>query len=793
MNIFESLRCKEIANKIEFSYPAPIALTFRKYRTMPPEDLHGIEKSAINLFEVFIKTICFIALQEARQNNLFVEQIRAIEKTLDVIKVPSLGSWLTILRMLCSKEFIYDGANWVPEIKKWFNQSKSNHWSALLKSMNTIERVNVQVRHKCPIDELCSSIVSYRNRYVAHGGKQTQQEVRKHLPLLDEALCALLESADFLANARMCKVNRVEKRAQDVWQVYASEFCGTGLEPMEIRTSVEFPLDEVCLLDRRTGTDDAIPVSLAPFVLVGNTRENELPEIFYYSSVMKTSIEYLCYHTGAYYNHKELRGIFEEFLDVKLAPGGVDVLALNLTREQRIEKSQDFLKKAILMKNQKRFEDAIANLETSLEYHRTGESFLELARVQLLLGTAPATVMMTVEKGLEAAPGNEQLERLDERLRRYEDEGGLLRAGEREDEVRTIIDAVCPVRWRAYSTWWVTMLLMAWYVPSCLLTWIYAPWTKLGAIVIVGLVSLLSLILLVSGRWWMNRMHDPLLQQVTTNLQQFEAWYKAGISLAFGRFVVRKNRKTLDWRATIALPAERIPAFALIAWMCILTPVTIYLCEDYTYPLLMFSLRVVDYGIFFFLLFFVTRYIVGTTLFVSRITQLAMRPMLSSVNDVGPRMLGSFFAFNLSLLCLIWPSILATAILGFVKTSFADFGLILFALCIVSIWSIILPFKIKFSMKSSKTDAVQRYDVHLRDSFNDFLEEPNDETLARYEWIRKNQSVLRAIPIWPMNVWQTIMVLGVSNVVLFSTVYAYAHIRLGYWPGVHEWAAMLSF
>ena len=52
---------------VEGSYPNPIATVFRKCRTARREDIGGRHKNLIDLFEVFVKFLCVVQLQEARR------------------------------------------------------------------------------------------------------------------------------------------------------------------------------------------------------------------------------------------------------------------------------------------------------------------------------------------------------------------------------------------------------------------------------------------------------------------------------------------------------------------------------------------------------------------------------------------------------------------------------------------------------------------------------------------------------------------------------------------------------
>src|SRR6056297_2218412 len=91
----------EIKEQLIRRYPLPIASIYNRYICMDENDLGGRHKLLIDLFEGLSKMLCVIALKEVLANVPdFKEQLPQKEKSLDFLKHPSLGGFVSLLREL---------------------------------------------------------------------------------------------------------------------------------------------------------------------------------------------------------------------------------------------------------------------------------------------------------------------------------------------------------------------------------------------------------------------------------------------------------------------------------------------------------------------------------------------------------------------------------------------------------------------------------------------------------------------------------------------------------------------
>jgi hypothetical protein len=193
------LTFEDVKLSVESCYPTPVATVFRKCRIANKQDLGGRHKNLIDLFESFVKFLCIVQLQEARQcvANL-KERLPQKEKTLEFLKRPSLGGWLSLLRILCNVEYGPSKPRWGNVIAPWYQQPRTPETAEALSLFGEIRDVPFDARSRAPIAEICNALVGYRNKHLAHAANFTDDDLSARLPLLEAVLSHLIRSADFL-------------------------------------------------------------------------------------------------------------------------------------------------------------------------------------------------------------------------------------------------------------------------------------------------------------------------------------------------------------------------------------------------------------------------------------------------------------------------------------------------------------------------------------------------------------------------------------------------------------------
>ena len=65
MSAAELHSLEDVEAVVEERYPTPVAAVFRRCRVASPEDLGGRHRDLVDLFEVLVKRLCIVQLQEA--------------------------------------------------------------------------------------------------------------------------------------------------------------------------------------------------------------------------------------------------------------------------------------------------------------------------------------------------------------------------------------------------------------------------------------------------------------------------------------------------------------------------------------------------------------------------------------------------------------------------------------------------------------------------------------------------------------------------------------------------------
>jgi hypothetical protein len=770
----------DVKQDVESSYPIPLAAACRRCRQVPLEDVGGKHRSLIDLFEVHVKFLTIVALQDARNHvaNL-VDRLPQKEKALEFLKRPSLGAWVGLLRTLCKLEDVRDRSHWLKVIAEWYSADKTNESASALEALESCD-VNLNRRSRMPHAELCNALVTYRNKQFAHAASLHQNELSKRLLSLEYALAYLLRSTPFLAQMQILFTQRIEIAPDGTWQVTALRLNGTAEEPLQCRAEERLELSELYLGQSADAGLDGRPIPLGPFLLWTRDGDRQRNDLFFYNDAWRTKLEYLSYTSGEFYYHRELHRDFSELITLKLHPGMEEDVHRGLSPQEREEHAESCLKRSMVLRDQGQLEDALGYLEDGLEYDRQPLLFLEMARVQIALGDPAESVRQTLQSCLEIRPDLvearqllAQLDTVPEPL----DETDIPPPEEMDEEMPhlTALHAVLPQALRSYAGFVWCLAAAGYYgISGGLECLVGGPRAAIPPL--LQLASMVALIMvIVIGRTLLLRTRLPLsLQLDAMRLERFHRWHDEQMQAVFGRFVFLDGR--LRYRDTFR--AEKAYWWGGIAWTLIITASGFFLSGSCRAPILLWPKRLVDYGWMYAVAYPGARYVLGLTAFVYRFSRLSLKPMLSTINDDGLRCFGPLFAVSIALASL-WYTAYWTLAATVVHTPwYGDFFFLGLASFFYVSWSMGLPLAIRRSAREARSKAIHIYADHIDSAFKAFLANPSDDTLDRYQWIRKNQGVIKAISTWPLTVTQTTAVIG-SNVLLLGVDTLYILVRMG--------------
>ena len=789
----ELLTFDVIKRDVENAYPAPIARVFRKYRILSEGDLGGRHKDLIDLYEILVKFLCVVLLQEARRLLPDLRhRLPQGEKSLYFLKHPPLGGWVGLLRTLNHLDLGSAESHWFQYISQWYFQKKTSENTAILHLFDQITGINYDTRTRTPHAEICNAFVTYRNRQFAHAANIHEAELLKRLPILEHLLCYMLHSMDFLKDMQIFYTDRIELTPNNNWRVHDLRLVGINEEPSVFTSSHKLELSELYLVPAENNSIESTPVRLGPFFIRQMNEALKKPEVYLYNDAWRTKLEYISYASGTYYYHKELHSDFSELLELKLRPGAEEDTHRHLSLEERSEHAETAFKRAMFFLEKQQLEDALDSLELSAELERRPQTFLEIARIQNMLGDPNDAILQSLQNCLELDPSHSEAFHFQQTLLHRETEisspSELIEEQNslpRHERYPMFFHLFTPPSLRPYAPFFLIAFLVVWYSLSAAIEYLTGHADKTLLNLLQFCLGTLIILCVTVGRNLFLRLRIPLsLQLDSMRLERFEQWFQQQYSFIFGRITFENNgyiyhKNNLYEKLFLYTSGLIIVLAGIIGYI---------LCELYKVPLFFMLKRWLDNMLVVVLLGFVlVRYIIPSTIFIYKFSQLSLKPMLTKINDDGFRAFAPLIVSNLLFVTAGFLTYLVLAYNEFTHPVRLDFILLFLGGIFFLFWSLGMPITLRIAAREAKSKAIITYAQHIEKAFKDFLDAPDEEKLTTYSWLLKHQKVIRNIPTWPLSWKATIFVVVGSNLVMLLTTLWYILDRLGYWQNGMAW------
>jgi hypothetical protein len=261
-------------------------------------------------------------------------------------------------------------------------------------------------------------------------------------------------------------------------------------------------------------------------------------------------------------------------------------------------------------------------------------------------------------------------------------------------------------------------------------------------------------------------MRIPLSMQTTRRASWFDEWFGDQMDGIFAPLVFRDGRFGL--RETLGHRSERLYWVLGAAWTLAIGIPVFLVTESQRQPLGVALVRAGDYLFILLSLYVCLRYVLMTTRMVFDYSRLELKPMLSQMNDDGLRSFGRLVTLNVALACGAFSAYFIPAGIAHTSPSRIDLGILAVILLIVLVWAAGMPLAIYRAARESKSKAIHDYSQHLEKAFREFLLRPDEQTLARYEWLKARQAVIRRIASWPLSWPQNVFVFVIANLVFLG-------------------------
>lgn len=785
---------EDIQRDVEIEYPRAIATMFRRCRTERSEDLGSQHKNLIDLAEVLIKFLGTVQLQECRHRLPDLKnRLPQKDKSLEFLERPSMGGWLGLLRVLSNLDINEEAAYWTHRVSSWYNAPKTAENRSRVEDLNSIEGVKANPKSGVPHAEILNGLVNYRNKQFAHAANFRREKLEDRLFQLEPVIAYLLDSASFLSELKLIRVDRAEISESEQWLIHGTALQGVSDEPVHILSDQKPNLKEVHICRHQEGEVLESPVSLAPFILYKTNQETSTDEVFVYNDAWRTRLEYISYESGSHYYHEELHREFEELVDLDVEPAAEEYSEESLSSEERAARADRCVKRAMVHKEEGRYEDAVELLEHSLQFDRRADTFLEIARLQRELGDPVESVLQTLQNALDISPEHQEALTLQKQLRDDTAPDSLQSTEDADDKgtteqltdeskrptTPTIFHAVVPAELRSHALVGIVACLSGWYALSSAIEYVAGSDLRLLSKALQFTFCCLG-VGVAKGRDLLVDLQTPLsLQLDNMRLERFQSWYDDQLEHIFGTFYF-DNSGRLD--ASKSLQAEYVFYVCGFVWVLVLTTAAFFLAEVYraeSYILL--AKRTIDWIIVYSVAWPLVRFIFMTTSLVIDFSNLSLKPSVTRIQDEGIHSFGSVLVFLTSLLTSMGIVYTGLAFLLVETNTYWDLFFLSVALAIFSLWSIALPFSLRYTMLKSKRKVANRYTSHIEKAFNDFLNTPGEKELEKYEWLMSHRDVIDRIVTWPLTPLQTTAII-LCNILGFGTVGLYFASRLGYLP-----------
>jgi len=113
-------------------------------------------------------------------------------------------------------------------------------------------------------------------------------------------------------------------------------------------------------------------------------------------------------------------------------------------------------------------------------------------------------------------------------------------------------------------------------------------------------------------------------------------------------------------------------------------------------------------------------------------------------------------------------------------TLYFDFLFLGLNAVIMMVWSIGMPFMLRRAMKESKRKVIHTYSGHIESAFKNFLENPDENNLERFNWLKKHQKLISQISSWPLSLGETMIAIVGGNLIMIIVNIWYCLKRTGY-------------
>ena len=669
-----------------------------------------------------------------------------------------------LLRVLCNLDVQENSVRWSREISEWFSM-KTAESRQMIKMLDEIDGVNANTKARDHNAEILNALVSYRNKQFAHSANLRRERLERQVVLLERVLVYLLDSASFLKEMDMIHVERVEVAEGDRWCIRGVQLSGISDAPVDALTNQKPNLDDVYVGCIRDGELQEPPIAVGPFIIRKHNRETRVPELFVYNDAWRTKLEYISFQSGSHYYHKELQRDFEDLVDLQLESSRGIEEHPDLSSEERSEYASQLLKKARVHSEEGRYEYAISLLEESIEYTRTPEAFSEIAELQYKLGDPEESVLQTLQCAFDINPDHTKSIQVYKKVKEHSSNKNN-NVKNKTCHAKTIYHAITPNKYKNFSRFFVTLTILLWYFTSMYLDFSlnsFVNYTNIFQFIFSS-----SLVLSSYQRIMMKNVKYPLsIQLDKMRLSRFEEWFDQKMIEVWGSFVI--ENKKLNVAKSFKEESKFWTYGAGFVTSCTLLSVLVIPERNISGASYLYV--TVDWVILYSILWYAIYVANSFTTFILSISNISLKPSLMRVGREG------IYSMSNLITLVVFQITFSTVFFLLCMKSYAKSQVIADTLVVGTstvfffFWSIRMPLLVRRAMVKAKQNVANKYYSLLEKSFQDYIKNPDKDTLKRYNWLLEKKYTLDNIKVWPMSFFQTLIIIFCNFFLFFFAVY----------------------
>lgn len=788
---------KEFAQHVETTYPYPIASTFRRIRMLDADDAASRHDSYGDLFEIVVKYLAVIALQDFRSVSKLPDHI---EQFLKNMLHPALGQWNEIIRNISSENT--EGCSVGQDIARLYKSKIPTEIKEAGELLQESLGSRIIVKTFKDVFDL---LVLYRNKvWKGHGAKISKEEYRERLVLVDRVMSVLLRSMEFLSRHELIYVDEVQLLPTGEFKHKLRVCTGALVEPSVMNKAAALTPQHMYL---KIATEKGHSFcDLHPLLTFYNCKECKTDQIFVFNDYRKTRLEFLSYACGHFVYPDMLPQEFEKYFQVSLSKVSEDFApAVMMNEEEAAEKSAELVGVALDHLTTERYYEALEYLQLSLSHISTWEANYYAALATMLTKGSPTEISYYINASLQLEPDNVVLQELLGRFQKLfpDDETAkqpaeekleslrhaakeILRENVYSPDVKPIYYYFTPQNLRSVSyLFWIGVPSLLFAVRIGVSDWFGIPYNGIVQVLKLGIV-LLFVMLSYTLSSSMRTVYFALMQQVAVKIRdQFASWYREQLNRTFGNF---GDKGSFRNRLQLHNPDNRrYLLLAGIFFTSALFGAVFLTCYD-TRDINLIVVEFCDYAIMWSIVVPGVPVLVKAFTMLREYSRLPLRPALSAVNKFSLSRVGSMIL----LVSIPWTGCyFLLTLVGYLTFSknlvFSQIALFYFMVSLGCVWTLVTPLYLSRALSKAKERVLAQYGEHVEGAFRVFLENPTQEHLDRYRWLSTQQSEVLAIRTGALS-HKALAGVVLLNVFILSTAFCYPFVKYNISPGdVGQW------